>query len=99
MPKIMDVDGNYVEFPAFDPVTGRLPAEVLPPLAGGDKHYRHRQTLASDVWLVEHGLGTWPSVTVCDTADSTVVGDVIYIDANRLEIHFSAPFSGVAYLN
>ena len=30
---------------------------------------------------------------------SEVIGEVIYIDDNNLELHFSAQFSGIAYLN
>lgn len=66
---------------------------------GSDAYYRHDQAIASDVWSVHHSLGKHPSVTVVDSADTVLVGEVVYLDENSVELHFSAPFSGRAYLN
>lgn len=59
----------------------------------------HHQANPAAVWPIVHGLGRFPSVTVVDSAGSTVLGDVTYTDANNLTLHFAAPFSGTAYLN
>ena len=64
-----------------------------------DKTYEHRQNSPSKIWKIKHNLNKKPSATVTDSAGSQVIGDVIYIDNNNVELHFSAPFSGVAYLN
>lgn len=61
--------------------------------------YIHRQQTAAAVWTITHNLGRFPSVTVVDSADTQVVGDVDYIDENTLTVSFVAPFSGSAYLN
>lgn len=61
--------------------------------------YIHRQYEAASVWRIEHNLHCYPSVTVVDSADSKVTGDVDYIDENTLTVSFAAPFSGSAYLN
>lgn len=61
--------------------------------------YVHTQIAASAVWSIAHGLGTYPSVTVIDSGESVVIGDVQYIDNNNLIITFSAAFGGKAYLN
>ena len=61
--------------------------------------YIHRQYDAASVWCIEHNLHCYPSVTVVDSADSKVTGDVDYIDENTLTVSFVAPFSGSAYLN
>lgn len=61
--------------------------------------YIHRQYDAASVWRIEHNLHCYPSVTVVDSADSVVTGDVDYIDADTLTVSFVAPFSGSAYLN
>ena len=61
--------------------------------------YIHRQYDAASVWRIEHNLHCYPSVTVVDSADSKVTGDVDYIDENTLTVSFVAPFSGSAYLN
>lgn len=65
----------------------------------GDKHYTHNQAVASIVWEVRHGLNKYPSVTVVDSAQNIVVGDVVYIDENNVRITFAASFSGKAYFN
>lgn len=65
----------------------------------GDKNFIFEQYSASNIWLVYHGLDKYPSVTVVDSANSVVCGDVVYLDTNSLEIHFNAAFSGQAYLN
>lgn len=66
---------------------------------GGDKHYSHNQSSASSTWNVTHNLGKFPSISVIDSSKNVVVGDVQYIDANRLTITFTAAFSGKAYMN
>lgn len=65
----------------------------------GDKHYTHTQAVAAVVWEVRHGLNKYPSVTVVDSAQNIVVGDVVYIDENNVRITFAASFSGKAYFN
>jgi len=39
------------------------------------------------------------SVTVVNSANEIVIGKVEYIDANEVQISFSAAFSGKAYFN
>ena len=51
------------------------------------------------LWTIQHNLGKYPSVSVADSAGTEVVGDVQYIDKNKLSVVFTAPFSGKAYLN
>lgn len=65
----------------------------------GDRHYEHRQTEASSVWVIVHNLDKWPSVTVVDDAGNVVVGDVVYVNKDTVRVVFSAEFSGRAYLN
>lgn len=59
----------------------------------------HTQTLASSEWLVVHNLGKHPSVSIVDSAEEEVIGEVQHTDVNSLIIRFSAAFSGKAYLN
>lgn len=51
------------------------------------------------VWTITHNLGKFPSVTVVDSGNSTVIGDVDYVNSNILKITFASAFSGCAYLN
>lgn len=64
-----------------------------------DKTYVYNQLIASVTWNIDHNLNKFPSVTIVDSGENIVTGDVIYVNKNRLSINFTAPFSGVAYLN
>ena len=64
-----------------------------------DKHFLFVQSIASDVWEIKHDLNKYPSVTVVDSANSVVIGDIVYIDENNVRLTFSCAFSGKAYLN
>lgn len=55
--------------------------------------------IASNVWEIEHNLDRYPSVSVVDSGNNTVMGRVQYIDKNRLVIEFNGAFTGKAYLN
>lgn len=57
------------------------------------------QPVASDVWVLEHNLDKYPSVTIVDSAGSVVVGDVTYVSKNKIIVTFIGAFSGKAYLN
>ena len=62
------------------------------------------QNGASNTWVVEHNLNSFPSVTVVDSGDSIVKGMVVYNTKNKITLTFFAggqasAFSGKAYLN
>jgi hypothetical protein len=59
----------------------------------------HDNIPAEAVWTVDHYLNKYPSVTVVDSGNNVVVGDVQYDDLDNLTITFTAAFSGKAYLN
>ncbi len=65
----------------------------------GDKTYVHYQNVQSDTWEIQHNLDKYPSVTVVDSANNIVIGDIRYIDANNVVITFTVPFSGKAFCN
>jgi hypothetical protein len=69
-----------------------------PPGPPGGAAYTHVQISASAVWFVQHDLGRRPHVTVVDSADTKVYGDIQYLNDSQLEISFTAPFSGKAYV-
>ncbi len=66
---------------------------------GIDQTFIYEQNSASAEWHITHNLGKFPSVSVIDSAGTVVVGDVQYIDENKIMCLFSAPFIGTAYLN
>lgn len=66
---------------------------------GGDLNYVHYQSTPSEKWLINHNLGKYPSVSIVNSAGSVVVGDVVILDENNVEVSFSGSFSGIAYIN
>ncbi len=64
-----------------------------------DKTYVHTQISAASTWTVVHNLNKFPSVTVVDSGDTAVIGDVTYVDVNTLTLDFTTTFGGSAYLN
>ena len=62
------------------------------------RRYVFDQPVAALTWNITHPLGGFPSVTVVDSANNVVVGDVKYIDDENVELTFSGAFSGKAYL-
>lgn len=59
----------------------------------------HNQTVSSSTWNVTHNLNKYPSVSIVDSSNEEVIGEVEHINANSLTVKFSAPFSGKAFLN
>ena len=77
------------------------PNQVVVRLAangGNTRRHVHSQTMASEVWTINHTLGGKPSVTVVDTADTMVIGEVTYISDAQIIVEFTSAFSGFAYL-
>lgn len=67
--------------------------------SGADKHYTHHQSSASATWNVNHNLGKFSSVTVVDSGNTVVQGQIQFVDANNVTLIFSSAFSGRAYFN
>lgn len=66
---------------------------------GGDKNYTYNQLTPATTWNITHNLSKKPSVSVVDSGENVVYGNIEYINANQLTITFNAAFSGKAYLN
>lgn len=65
---------------------------------GATRRHVFTQTSPSATWTINHTLGGKPSVTVVDTGENVVHGDVQYISSTQLVCSFSSPFAGYAYL-
>ncbi len=81
------------------PGTPGIPGPPGPPGPAGDTPYVHEQPVPDVVWVVAHGLGRIPAVTVIDSAGEEVDGEVVHLSVNRLELRFTAAFSGRAVCN
>lgn len=66
--------------------------------AGNTRRHVHTQASPSTTWVINHTLGGKPSVTVVDSADTMVVGEVTYNSNSQVTVEFTAAFSGYAYL-
>ena len=64
-----------------------------------DKNYVHNQTTASDTWVINHNLNKYPAVSVIDSANNEVIGDIEYDNTNQVTITFTSAFKGKATLN
>lgn len=81
------------------PISSIIGLEEMLANLSADKSYIHSQKSASNIWHVTHNLNKYPNVTIVDSANTVVVGDVFYIDANNIDIKFTGAFTGKAYLN
>lgn len=75
--------------------SGSLSATSILPLVS----YKHTQSAVSNLWTINHNLKFMPNVTVFNSADGMVEGNVIHTSVNSLYIEFSASFSGYAVLS
>jgi len=66
---------------------------------GFDSHFEFVQGVPATTWDITHNLDKFPSITVVDTADTTVIGSYEYITKNRVILSFSSQFAGKAFLN
>ena len=60
--------------------------------------FEFTQQTAAATWVITHALGGKPSVTIVDSADTHVFGEVQYNSTTQVTVTFSAAFSGKAYL-
>ena len=52
-----------------------------------------------NVWLVSHNLGSYPAIITVDTTGIRMYGEELYLDSNNIQVSFSNPENGVAYIN
>jgi len=62
-------------------------------------NYVHSQGVPAAQWVINHDLGKKCSVTVVDSADQVVIGQVTYNSVNQVTLDFQGSFSGKAYFN
>lgn len=80
-------------------ITGTAPAQTLNFVIPVGGVYTHNQLSSASTWTITHNLGFFPSVTVIDSGNNTVIGNVTYISENQLSVSFNATFGGKAYLS
>lgn len=61
--------------------------------------YIHNQGVPAISWTIVHNLGKYPNINIVDSANTDVIGEIVYDSLNQITVTFSAAFSGKAYLN
>jgi len=99
----------YQEKVLQDFIRGSLPPDV----SGLDNYqqrkvlYDHTQSIETNEWLIQHNLGTAPSVSVFvdrptsedeDNREEITPDDIVVIDTDNIRLVFSRPESGIAQL-
>lgn len=94
-------------FPLIEPIPG-LPGlrgpqgprgpQGIPGTPGGNG-FIFTQSAPLSTWVITHNMNRFPSVTVVDSNENEVEGDVVYTSSNVVTITFSRPFAGQAFLN
>jgi hypothetical protein len=86
----------------IQPVNITLATEPTLVPVGVDANYVHTQSSASNSWNVNHNLDKYCSVTVVDSNNEIIYGNIVYSPTNglnELTITFNAQITGKAYLN
>ena len=63
----------------------------------GGEPFAWHQTTASASWVITHGLGHYPQVSIADDTGILVLSDVVYTSLNVVTINFASPRTGYAY--
>ena len=62
--------------------------------------YVHTQSSASSTWTVTHDLGYYPGgISVIDSGETIVVGDITHTSISQFTVSFSTSFSGKVYVS
>jgi hypothetical protein len=96
-PIVIEVELGIPGPPGRQGIQGIQGIPGTPGLSGAS--YTHAQAVPAADWNITHNLARYPSVTVVDSAGTTVIGDIDYLSNNAIAIHFAAAFGGNAYLN
>tara|TARA_R100000742_G_C4255706_1_gene73631 strand:+ start:159 stop:404 length:246 start_codon:yes stop_codon:yes gene_type:complete len=64
-----------------------------------DANYVHTQGSPAAQWVVTHNLNKKCSVTVINSANEVVIGQVTYNSDNQVTLDFEGSFSGKAFFN
>lgn len=87
-----------ISFTPTDEIESITVQDAIEEVRAKSKHV-HTQSSASTTWNITHNLKFYPNVTIVDSGENYVVGDVQYIDWNNVVLTFTHSFAGKAYLS
>lgn len=76
---------------------GGTAAPSFQPFSGSS--FTFNQGTPEATWTITHNLDRFPSVTIVDSANNVVEGDITYLSTAEIQVSFASAFSGTAYLN
>ncbi len=74
-------------------------SEAITAAYGRALSYVHTQSVPDEIWMIWHNLGIYANVSICDSSNRQVEGDLEYIDLNTIKLTFGAPFGGFAFVS
>jgi len=84
----------------YKPLTGGGACKVIIQNIYNKYTYHHSQPIASDTWIINHGLNYIPGMPlVTDLTDTQISGLVTGESPTQMIIKFSEPVAGHAYLS
>ena len=70
------------------------------PAGNSGGSYVHNQSSALATWTITHNLGYYPGgISVIDSAETVVIGDVTHVNISTFTVSFSSAFSGKVYVS
>lgn len=67
-------------------------------MGSGSSSYIHKQTVASNIWAINHPLNGKPEVVTYDSSGNRIYGSERYDSPNLFFVCFSQPIAGEAIL-
>lgn len=98
-----DITVRVQPYAAVLRVMGGIPGPAGPSGSGEGSAppYVHIQSGAATVWTVHHNRNSFPGITTTQLSGlddwEVIEGDVLYLDANTIQVTFSAAVSGRAF--
>ena len=61
--------------------------------------YVHTQSISLSTWNITHTLDKYTNVTIYDSNDNVIEGEIIFISNTQLQIRFNESLTGKVVLN
>lgn len=70
-----------------------------PGTASAGAFFHYINGVPSMTWTINHNLGFYPSVTTIENTGDIMEGEIEYVNANTVIVHFAYAVDGDAYLS
>lgn len=94
----LDRSANEVTFAPTSEILSTTAQGAIEEVRAKSK-FVYTQPSAAILWDITHNLMFFPNVTIVDSGENFVIGDVEYVNQNRLLVTFAHSFAGKAYLS